>query len=73
MMIKEEKNALRKLCFERRRALTPEEREAFIASHPNCEVLFRPRGSSTYGTWRSHPRYAQYRRMFETGVWKEFE
>ena len=29
MMIKEEKNALRKLCFERRRALTPEEREAF--------------------------------------------
>ena len=53
--------------------VSAEEREAFRASHPDCEVLFRPRGSSTYGTWRSHPRYAQYRKMFETGVWKEFE
>ena len=52
--------------------VSTEEREAFQASHPDCEVLFRPRGSSTYGTWRSHPRYAQYRKMFETGVWKEF-
>ena len=53
--------------------LTKAEKEAFIQAHPNCETLFLDEGGSTHGTWRTHPRFFQYREMFDTGVWKEFE
>ena len=49
------------------------EKQQFKQAHPKCETLFLKEGSSTYGTWRTHPRYFQYREMFDTGVWKEFE
>ena len=48
------------------------EKQAFKKAHPKCDSLFLSEGSSTYGTWRKHPRYFQYREMFDTGVWKEF-
>ena len=53
--------------------VSSEEKQDFRAAHPDCDALFRAKGSSTYDPWRKHSRYTQYRRMFETGVWTEFE
>ncbi|MBR7041412.1 MAG: hypothetical protein IKI24_06155 [Clostridia bacterium] len=53
-------------------SLSYTEKQNFKKAHPGCDCLFLSEGSSTYGTWRKHPRYFQYREMFDTGVWKEF-
>ena len=42
-------------------------------NHPGIQIYIRKEGGSTDGPWRSHPRYFQYKEMFDTETWREFE
>ena len=41
-------------------------------NHPGIQIYIRKEGGSTDGPWRSHPRYFQYKEMFDTETWREF-
>ena len=42
-------------------------------NHPGIQIYVKKEGGSTDGPWRSHPRYFQYKEMFDTETWREFE
>ena len=51
----------------------PEEmQQKFIEAHPDTLVMFDGTRSTDDG-WRDHPRYTQYRDMFENFAWRPFE
>ena len=46
--------------------------QKFISAHPDTLIMFDGTRSTDDG-WRDHPRYTQYRDMFENFAWRPFE
>ena len=54
------------------KGLSEEEKERFMAAHPDTECMFE-KTHATAGTWRKHDRYDHYIWCLGTGTWIPFD